>query len=216
MSAGVAHIADKLRIGRRSYHGLDTQEAEEQTTNVLAKQLQQHGHGNPFALLPRSVRSGLLILVNLVLIVALVFQLGKYFMDDLVQVHALRPLLETGCQLAGCQIPEASNPAAIEQLSSKMTVLKGQQDGLRIAVTLINRDTTEQPFPALELSLTDRSGRIISRKVVKAEDYLGSAARSRLMQPGQAEDINLLLRTPAVRVDGFELRPVKLHWLATR
>ena len=137
-------------------------------------------------------------------------------MDDLAQIRVLRPVLVAGCQLAGCSVPVASNPAAIEQLSSKMTILDGEKGGLRIAVTLINRDNNEQPFPALELSLTDRSGRVISRQIVKADQYRGKSAAYALMQPGQAEDIKILLRTPAVRVDGFELRPVKLNWLDPR
>ena len=216
MGAGIAFVADKLRIGRRSYHGLDTYETQEHQETLLVRQLEHDSHGSPFDFISPGARRILLLVTNLILIIALLFQVGKYFMDDLVQVSALRPVLETACQLAGCVVPEASNPAAVEQLSSKMTVLDGQQDGLRIAVTLINRDDSEQPFPDMELSLTDRAGKIISRNIVRAESYLGSAAGSRTMQPGQAEDINILLRTPAVRVDGFELRPVKLHWLDKR
>jgi len=213
VSAGIGSMADKLRIGRHSYHGLDTYETQEHQDTLLVRQLEHESHGSLFGFMSPKTQRVLLVMTNLALIVLLVFLTGKYFMDELAQIRVLRPALEAGCQLAGCRVPKASNPSAIEQLSSKMTVLDGQKEGLRIAVTLINRDNVEQPFPSMELSLTDRGGRIISRQVVKAEQYLGKSADSRLMQPGQAEDIKILLRTPAVRVDGFELRPVKLHWL---
>jgi hypothetical protein len=213
LAAAFAAVADKLRFGRRSYHGLDTYETQEHQDTLLVRQLEHESHGSLFDFISSGARKGLLVIFNLLLIAGLLFQLGKYFMDDLVQVSVLRPALETGCRLAGCTVPEPSNPAAVEQLSSKMTVVDGKQGGLRIAVTLINRDKTQQPFPAMELSLTNRTGQIISRKVVRAEEYLGSNASNMFMQPGQAEDINILLRTPSVRVDGFELKPVKLHWL---
>ena len=215
-ASGIGYVADRLHIGRRSYHGLDTYETQEHQDTLLVRQLEHESHGSLFSFISPGMRRILLLLANLALIALLVFQTGKYFMDDLAQIKVLRPVLEAGCQLAGCRVPTASRPAAIEQLSSKMTVLDGQKDGLRIAVTLINRDSAEQPFPAMELSLTDRGGRIISRRIVKADQYRGTSAEYKLMQPGQAEDVNILLRTPAVRVDGFELRPVKLHWLDPR
>jgi hypothetical protein len=146
------------------------------------------------------------------LIVTLLGQIGYFYMDRLVRITPLRPVLEAACSIAGCTVPAIQNINDIEQLSSRMTEMTGNAEGLKVSSILVNRSIRPQAFPAIELTLTDRAGNTISRRVVTRDKYLnkGNAAE---MKPNEAVDINIRFRTPSIRVDGFELRPVSQNWL---
>ena len=147
-----------------------------------------------------------------ILIVTLLGQIGYFYMDKLVRIASIRPILKVGCTLAGCTVPPIQNIKDIEQLSSRLSPLAGSDGGFKIDSILVNRGNISQAFPALELTLTDRAGNIISRRVVKPVNYLADQPSS-VMKPNEAVDISIRLRTPSIRVDGFELRPVSQNWL---
>ncbi len=146
-----------------------------------------------------------------VMIIALLGQIGYFYMDKLVHITPLRPVLNAGCMIAGCTVPEIQNIGEIEQLSSRLTPLTGRDGGFKVSSILINRDIRSQAFPALELTLTDRAGNMISRRVVTQDNYLTKEAPM-MMKPNDAADINIRFRTPSIRVDGFELRPISQNW----
>lgn len=147
-----------------------------------------------------------------VLFIILLGQVGYFYMDKLVHITPLKPLLEAGCRVAGCTVPEIQNIGEIDQLSSRLTPLAGRDGGFKVSSILVNRAIRSQPFPALELTLTDRAGNMISRRVVTRDQYLAKE-KSTVMMPNEAVDINIRFRTPSIRVDGFELRPVSQNWL---
>jgi hypothetical protein len=103
------------------------------------------------------------------------------------------------------------NLQEVEQLSSRLE--RGSDGELKISSILVNRDIRAQAFPALELTLTDRSGNIISRQVVDRNNYLHDDDAGPLLEPNEPVDINIRFKTPSIRVDGFELRPVAINWL---
>ncbi len=146
------------------------------------------------------------------LVLIFLAQIGFFYMDRLVRITPLRPILEAGCKLAGCTVPGIQNIDEIEQLSSRLTPLSGGNRGFKVSSILVNRGIRSQSFPALELTLTDRAGNMISRRVVTPDIYLESDKRN-VMKPNEAVDINIRFRTPSIRVDGFELRAVSQNWL---
>jgi hypothetical protein len=146
------------------------------------------------------------------LIVTLLGQIGYFYMDRLVRITPLRPVLEAACNIAGCTVPAIQNVNDIEQLSSRMTAMTGNAEGLKVSSILVNRSIRSQAFPAIELTLTDRAGNTISRRVVTQDKYLNEGNDAE-MKPNEAVDINIRFRTPSIRVDGFELRPVSQNWL---
>ena len=83
---------------------------------------------------------------------------------------------------------------------------------LKLTVSWSTGVFVSQAYPALELTLTDRAGNIISRRVVTPDKYL-PRQDSLEMKPNAAVDISIRFRTPSIRVDGFELRPVSQNWL---
>ena len=181
--------------------------ADDQTQ--LIKSLNR-GRDQP--VLPVWVGKYSLLAIISVLIITLFGQVGYFYMDKLVRITPLRPLLEAGCRISGCTVPEIQNLGEIDQLSSRLTPLAGRDGGFKVSSILANRDIRSQSFPALELTLTDRAGNMISRRVVTQDKYLAKE-RPAVMMPNEAVDINIRFRTPSIRVDGFELRPVSQNWL---
>ena len=114
--------------------------------------------------------------------------------------------------VAGCEVPAVQNIKDIEQLSSRLTPIDGS-GGLKVSAILASRSIIPQPYPALELTLTDRAGNMISRRVIPAKKYLPEELFTSMMEPNEAVDLNVRFRTASIRVDGFELRPVKQNWL---
>ena len=168
--------------------------------------------GRNQAELPVWVGKYSLLAIISVLFITLLGQVGYFYMDKLVRITPLRPLLEAGCRISGCTVPEIQNLGEIDQLSSRLTPLAGRDGGFKVSSILVNRDIRSQSFPALELTLTDRAGNMISRRVVTQDKYLAKE-KPAVMMPNEAVDINIRFRTPSIRVDGFELRPVSQSWL---
>ena len=162
--------------------------------------------------LPAWIAKYSLIAANVLLALALMVQIGYFYMDKLVHITPIHPLLEVGCKVAGCTVPSIQNTADIEQLSSKLSPIAGGDGGFKVDSILVNRGIRSQGLPALELTLTDRAGNMISRRVVTPDQYL-PAGQPLEMKPNGAVDVGIRFRTPSIRVDGFELRPVSQNWL---
>ena len=149
---------------------------------------------------------------SILLIIILIGQVGYFYMDKLVHITPLVPLLEAGCKVAGCKGPAIQDTGNIEQLSTRLAPRADKDGELKVTSILVNRSSRPQVFPALELTLTDRAGNLISRRVVTRDKYL-TEGHATEMKPNEAVDINIRFRTPSIRVDGFELRPVSQNWL---
>jgi hypothetical protein len=164
--------------------------------------------------LPESLVNSGVVLSTIILVIALLGQIGYFYMDKLVQIGPLTPMLELGCKVAGCKVPAIQSVENIEQLSSSLEKVSDENGGMKVSSILINNGKDRQAYPTLELTLTDRTGNIISRQLISPVNYLPSGAPGiTLMEPNQAVDINIRFRTPSIRVDGFELRPVRQNWL---
>ena len=72
-----------------------------------------------------------LLAIISVLVITLLGQLGYFYMDKLVRITPIRPLLEAGCRISGCTVPEIQNVGEIDQLSSRLTPLAGRDGGFR-------------------------------------------------------------------------------------
>lgn len=174
--------------------------------------IQNLNRGKNKTVAPEWITQYSLIAASVLLVLTLMGQIGYFYMDKLVRITPIRPLLEVGCKVAGCSVPSIQNTEDIKQLSSRLTPLAGGNGGFKVDSILVNRGIRSQDFPALELTLTDRAGNMISRRVVAPEKYL-PAGQSKEMKPNEAVDVSIRFRTPSIRVDGFELRPVSRNWL---
>jgi len=108
------------------------------------------------------------VLVAILLLLALAGQLALYFRTEIVQ-----RLPDAGSLFAavGVEVPLPKNVDLIAIESSDL-----QSDNARglfvLQATLHNRARFAQAWPVLELTLTDTSDTVVSRRVMKAGEYL--------------------------------------------
>jgi hypothetical protein len=81
----------------------------------------------------------------------------------------LRAPLEAGCRLLGCRVGPAQ---AIESITVESSgLVRVEQTRLyQLTVGLRNRAAIDLAVPALELSLTDAQGRLLTRRVLRAAE----------------------------------------------
>jgi predicted Zn finger-like uncharacterized protein len=143
-----------------------------------------------------------LSLVVLVLAALLAGQV-TWVQHDLVAARwpALRPVVQTLCEHAGCTIEP---PRRIESLAveSSGLVRAGEPGSYRLNVLLRNREDLALMPPSLDLSLTDAEGRLIARRVVTPAE-LGAA--DRVVPPAGELTLQALLRSQNPGVVGYTI-----------
>ena len=113
-------------------------------------------------------------------------------------VTGTRPLLAAVCEVTGCRIEPLKRIAQLSVDSSGLT----RMDNLaayRLSVVLRNRAETAVAVPALDLSLTDGSGQLVARRVLRATE-LGLPP---VIEAGQELPLQALLSTGERRVSGY-------------
>ncbi|HEX2540878.1 MAG TPA: zinc-ribbon and DUF3426 domain-containing protein [Caldimonas sp.] len=102
---------------------------------------------------------------------ALALQSGHHFRDSLAaEWPSLAPALGAWCRLAECTL-EA--PRRIDAVTVESTALARAPgfDAYVLSVSLRNRSALVLTLPAVDLSLTDSTGRLVSRRVLSAADF---------------------------------------------
>ncbi|HKW82784.1 MAG TPA: zinc-ribbon and DUF3426 domain-containing protein [Burkholderiaceae bacterium] len=130
----------------------------------------------------------------------LALQTALHFRDTVAaRWPTTRPLLLSWCDLAGCSI---GTPKRIDDIVVDSTALGrlGNDDALRLSVTLRNRGQLPVALPSIDLSLTDTSGQLLARRVLAPRDFQASVAA---LAPGADIALQAPLSTGSSRVSGF-------------
>ncbi len=114
---------------------------------------------------------------------------------------ASAPALRALCRVAGCQLQPLRR---LDALAVGSTGLNRVEDAAqyRLQLVLHNRANIAVMMPALELSLTDPQGQLVSRRVLQLAD-LGLAQA--VIGAGQDVPIKVLLAAGAQRIDGYSV-----------
>ena len=113
-------------------------------------------------------------------------------------VTGTRPFLSAVCDLVGCRIEPLKRIGQLSVDSSGLTRLDSLA-AYRLSVVLRNRADTAVAVPALDLSLTDGSGQLVARRVLRATE-LGLPP---VIEAGQELPLQALLSTGERRVSGY-------------
>jgi predicted Zn finger-like uncharacterized protein len=112
----------------------------------------------------------------LVLIAVLVAQYIYYMRAELSQNAALHPWLERYCEVvkavAPCEVPPLRDLAKIEIQNGAMQLHPSIQDVLLVRLSLMNRAGFAQPYPDLQLTLSDLGGRHFAQRRFHPAEYL--------------------------------------------
>ena len=116
----------------------------------------------------------------LVLIAVLAAQYVYYMRAELSQNAALHPWLERYCEVvkaaAPCEVPPLRDLAKIEIQNSAMHLHPSIQDVLLVRLSLMNRAGFAQPYPDLQLTLSDLGGRHFAQRRFHPAEYLSSGS----------------------------------------
>lgn len=138
----------------------------------------------------------------LLLALALLAQAALLWRDALAaRVPAAAPLLQGLCRVVGCSVQPLRRLESLTVGSSGLNRLEGSTV-YRLQVVLHNRADTAVMMPALDLSLTDGAGKLVSRRVLQVAEL---GAPQPVLQAGEELPIKVLVSTGDRRIDGYTL-----------
>ncbi|MEP7057296.1 MAG: zinc-ribbon and DUF3426 domain-containing protein [Caldimonas sp.] len=143
---------------------------------------------------------GAMILGAALLLATLALQAVHHFRDlAAAQWPELRPALAQWCEVAGCTLEAPRRIEDITVESTALTKVPGRE-AFRLAVTLHSRSSVAVALPAVELSLTDASGKLVARKALPAKLFQTVPA---VLPPGGEAVLQTMLGTRDARVTGY-------------
>ncbi len=139
------------------------------------------------------------------LIALLVAQYGYAERYRLSAVPQLRPVLESGCRLLGCDLPLRHDVGRVAILEREVRDHPQVDDALLIHVTFANQAEFVQPYPVFAVSFSDVSGTPVAARRFRPDEYL-SDTRSPAggMQPGERAQLMLEVVDPGERAVSFQ------------
>lgn len=139
----------------------------------------------------------------------LALQAKAFYLDDIAQRPALRPAGKLLCLAMRCELPTAVMFDEYQIEQTKIAFHPDAPAAIRISTSVRNGAKIEQPFPDLQLTLTDKTGKIVGRRNFRPAQYLGPTFRAeKKLAPESVTIIDLDLAEPAQNAIGFEVELV--------
>lgn len=144
--------------------------------------------------------------VSALLLPVLLFQLAWFNARELaLALPTLQPALAGFCAALRCELLAPPQPLAVEILGRDIREHPKLQGMLLVNLTLFNSAKTNQPFPQLQLDLTDSVGRVVASRRFKPREYLDASVDADKGMPSQAP-VHVLMEVaePQKATKGFE------------
>ena len=143
------------------------------------------------------------LLASFIAASGLFLQTRYWLFDELSAIPSARAPLESFCRLANCDVPAPLIGPAFRVLQTRVDLDPKLPGAIIVKVHIENRTTTSRPFPAIQLTLTDREGRTISRRTYAREAY-GTTSNTRELSPDLVAVVTLHLAGPDENAVGFK------------
>jgi len=143
-------------------------------------------------------------IATLLMATVLVGQLVFANKDELARDPRWRPWLEQACQLARCTLPVRRDLADIEMIERTVISHPKYQHALLITATLLNKAKFAQPYPQVELTMTDLNQKVVASRRFLPREYLKGSDPTRLFAAGGAVQLQLEITDPGEKAVGFE------------
>ncbi len=148
-------------------------------------------------------------LVGVLSVLALSAQLVAFYKDDLARVDGLRPVASLLCAVAGCRLAPRSDPDSIEIVETRVLPHPDTPGALRVRASFVSRADFAQPYPFVQVTLTDKIGNIVGRRTFSPQQYLMPERRSETtLSPNVIEIVSLDLAQPDETAVGYEIELV--------
>ena len=145
------------------------------------------------------------IAAALLLTVCLLAQYAYVERYQLVQVPALRPVIELICAPLECRLPLRRDLAHVEMVEREVREHPNVNDALLVHAAFVNRADFVQAYPILQVSFSDVSGTPVVVRRFSPEEYLQQPALAdKGMAPGDQSLVMLEVIDPGERAVSFQ------------
>ncbi len=144
--------------------------------------------------------------LTLLLVVLFVVQFGYFYRDDLARHPTLTTWVSGVCRILACEISTERYVGLTEITGTTIAPHPQYENALRIRAAMVNRANSDQPYPLLQVALTDRAGKLLARRTFSYRDYLEQPqAAELLMSPHVAVNTLLDVTNPDGKAVGYEI-----------
>ena len=147
-----------------------------------------------------------LIVAIVILVLILLLQLLLADRDRLAGDARWRPLLTTVCGALRCDLPPWREPAAFTLLQRDVRQHPGIPGALRVTATFRNDARWAQPWPQLQLTLSDVNGRPAGARSFSAAEYLGGTPGQAELASGETAAVAMDIMEPAPQIVAYDFR----------
>lgn len=140
----------------------------------------------------------------IIALMLLILQYGYFMRNDLARHDQLRPWLESMCRMLDCRVPPRRDVAQIAVIDRQVIEDPHEPGALLVAATIQNNAPFAQPYPILQLSLSDINGKLLARGNFTAHQYLVNRNANRQMPPGTPVKVRLEIADPSKDATNFE------------
>lgn len=151
-----------------------------------------------------TMRTIAFLLSNLMLIAALGAQYAYSHRIPLQENETLRPWLDTLCQITACPLPPRRDLDKIELVDNMMQSHPRYRDSLLITATLINRADYVQPYPVVEITMSDLQQKVVAKRTFRPEEYLAGDIAEMGFTPNVEVAMMLEVADPGNNAVGFK------------
>ena len=137
-----------------------------------------------------------------VLVLALGLQIILAKRDALAENPAWRPLVSRLCLLASCQLEAWRQPEAFVPVRQAVVADTEQSGVLRGQLSFRNDAQWPQPWPQIEIRLTDVAGDVIAMRRFRPREYL-NADQEGDVKSGQTVSVEIALQETSGKAAGF-------------
>jgi hypothetical protein len=141
----------------------------------------------------------------IVLLILFILQYAYYTRNDLARYPELRPFVQTLCNVIRCELPMQQDIGKIKLTHRDITVHPRVKGALLINAVVVNNANFAQPFPIMQITLSDIAGRVIARRRFQPTEYLDADVNIRRgMPPNSHVQIVLEISDPGKDAENFE------------
>ena len=147
-------------------------------------------------------------MLGLGLVLLLGGQVRYFFVEAYAQHEYYRPYLAGFCEIAACELPPRQDANRFTLTHTKIDLHPHEPGAIKVTVKLVNEATFAQPYPNLQLTLTDRDGWVVGRRTFAPRQYL-EPGQPNVLGSGELGAARFDLARPHEKAVGFEVNIVE-------
>lgn len=145
---------------------------------------------------------------TLILVSALFLQYTYFYREKLAQNLHYRPWLVTMCKIIQCDVPYKRDITQIHLLTRDVLIAPADtKDALIIQLSFVNKASYIQPFPVLQVYLSDAYGKTTAMRRIRPNEYLDPSinVRKQGLNPDVPISLTLEMVKPEIEAASFQI-----------